>query len=50
MCLHAGAGVRLSERIGRIGFLARELLGELPGALEALDGACRTPEPARLSR
>lgn len=32
--LHARAGSRLSSRIGRLGFLARELLDELPGALE----------------
>jgi len=32
--LHARAGVRLSASVGPLGFLARELLGELPGALE----------------
>lgn len=30
---HARAGARLSRRIGAIGFLARELLEEIPGAL-----------------
>jgi hydroxyethylthiazole kinase-like uncharacterized protein yjeF len=30
---HGEAGERLSERIGRLGFLARELLDELPAAL-----------------
>jgi hydroxyethylthiazole kinase-like uncharacterized protein yjeF len=33
VALHARAGRRLSERIGPLGFLARELLDELPGAL-----------------
>ncbi|MDP3591538.1 NAD(P)H-hydrate dehydratase [Phenylobacterium sp.] len=32
--LHARAGARLSSSIGKLGFLARELLGQLPGALE----------------
>jgi hydroxyethylthiazole kinase-like uncharacterized protein yjeF len=33
--LHARAGDRLSERIGKVGFLARELCEELPRALAA---------------
>lgn len=33
--LHGEAGRRLAERIGRIGFLARELLDEVPGLMEA---------------
>jgi ADP-dependent NAD(P)H-hydrate dehydratase len=41
--LHSLAGARLSERIGRVGFLARELLDELAGALGGLEAACRTP-------
>lgn len=32
--LHGRAGVRLTESIGPLGFLARELLLEMPGALE----------------
>ncbi len=28
--VHGAAGGRLSERIGRVGFLARELLEEIP--------------------
>jgi len=32
--IHAAAGRRLAERIGATGFLARELLEELPGALD----------------
>ncbi len=32
--LHARAGARLASSVGPLGFLARELLGELPGALE----------------
>lgn len=31
--LHGRAGARLAERIGPLGFLARELPGEIPGAL-----------------
>jgi ADP-dependent NAD(P)H-hydrate dehydratase len=37
--LHGRAGERLSERIGRIGFLARELLDELPTVLTELSHA-----------
>jgi hydroxyethylthiazole kinase-like uncharacterized protein yjeF len=33
--LHGEAGRRLAKRIGRIGFLARELLDEVPGLMEA---------------
>lgn len=33
--LHGEAGRRLAHKIGRIGFLARELLDELPGLMEA---------------
>jgi hydroxyethylthiazole kinase-like uncharacterized protein yjeF len=33
VCAHAGAGARLSERIGAVGFLAREILAELPRVL-----------------
>jgi ADP-dependent NAD(P)H-hydrate dehydratase len=32
--LHAAGGTRLSERIGRIGYLARELLDEVPGLMD----------------
>lgn len=41
--LHARAGARLAQRVGRLGFLARELLDELPRALEEA-ATCR---PAR---
>ena len=34
--LHGVAGDRLAERVGRLGFLARELLDELPGVLSRL--------------
>ena len=33
--LHQQAGQRLSERVGPLGFLARELAGEIPGLLAA---------------
>jgi NAD(P)H-hydrate repair Nnr-like enzyme with NAD(P)H-hydrate dehydratase domain len=33
--LHGEAGRRLAKRIGRIGFLARELLDEVPGLMES---------------
>jgi hydroxyethylthiazole kinase-like uncharacterized protein yjeF len=35
--LHAAAGDRLAARIGKLGFLARELLDELPQILSELD-------------
>jgi len=35
--LHAEAGARLRRRLGRVGFLARELLDELAPTLDALD-------------
>jgi hydroxyethylthiazole kinase-like uncharacterized protein yjeF len=38
VCVHAQAGERLRRRIGRIGYLARELLDEVAPALEALGG------------
>jgi len=31
--LHGEAGRRLGDRIGRVGFLARELVDEVPGLL-----------------
>ena len=34
--LHATAGDRLAERVGRVGFLARELIDELPRVLAGL--------------
>jgi NAD(P)H-hydrate repair Nnr-like enzyme with NAD(P)H-hydrate dehydratase domain len=34
--LHAAAGDRLAARVGRLGFLARELLDELPLLLTEL--------------
>ena len=34
---HAAAGDRLAARIGRLGFLAREILDELPGILVELE-------------
>ena len=33
VCVHGAAGARLSERVGPVGFLARELLGEIPRVL-----------------
>lgn len=46
VALHAQAGRRLAARIAPLGFLARELLDELPGALAELDDAA-TCRPAR---
>jgi hydroxyethylthiazole kinase-like uncharacterized protein yjeF len=37
--VHGQAGVRLSRRIGRLGFLARELLDEIAPVLDALEPA-----------
>jgi ADP-dependent NAD(P)H-hydrate dehydratase len=36
--VHALAGERLSRRVGTLGFLARELLPEIPRLLDALGG------------
>jgi ADP-dependent NAD(P)H-hydrate dehydratase len=35
--IHAAAGDRLAARVGRLGFLAREILDELPGILVELE-------------
>jgi hydroxyethylthiazole kinase-like uncharacterized protein yjeF len=35
--LHATAGDRLADQLGRLGFLARELLHEIPGIMSELD-------------
>ncbi|HEY0079005.1 MAG TPA: NAD(P)H-hydrate dehydratase [Pyrinomonadaceae bacterium] len=37
--LHARAGDRLARRIGRLGFLARELLAEIPSLMSELGGS-----------
>jgi len=34
--LHGAAGARLSERVGQVGFLARELLAEIPPLMAQL--------------
>jgi hydroxyethylthiazole kinase-like uncharacterized protein yjeF len=44
--LHARAGARLAARIGELGFLARELLDELPAALAEAHQACRRARPS----
>jgi NAD(P)H-hydrate repair Nnr-like enzyme with NAD(P)H-hydrate dehydratase domain len=36
VALHARAGARLARRIGTLGFLAREIAGEIPALLDAL--------------
>lgn len=36
VALHGGAGNVLAKRMGRVGFLARELLDEVPGVMRAL--------------
>jgi NAD(P)H-hydrate repair Nnr-like enzyme with NAD(P)H-hydrate dehydratase domain len=36
--LHARAGDRLARRMGRLGFLARELLAEVPRVMTDLGG------------
>jgi ADP-dependent NAD(P)H-hydrate dehydratase len=41
VCLHGWAGARLTERVGPLGFLARDLLGQLPVGLDAPGGATR---------
>jgi NAD(P)H-hydrate repair Nnr-like enzyme with NAD(P)H-hydrate dehydratase domain len=37
VAVHAEAGLRLGRRIGRVGFLARELLDEIAPALHDLE-------------
>ena len=37
--LHGSAGDKLAKRMGRLGFLARELLAEVPSLMSRLDGA-----------
>ncbi|HSV84102.1 MAG TPA: NAD(P)H-hydrate dehydratase [Ramlibacter sp.] len=37
--LHARAGDRMAERTGRLGYLARELAGEVPALMDALAGS-----------
>jgi NAD(P)H-hydrate repair Nnr-like enzyme with NAD(P)H-hydrate dehydratase domain len=34
--LHAAAGDRLTARVGKLGFLARELLDEIPSVMAEL--------------
>lgn len=43
--LHALAGERLAARVGPLGFLARELLDEIPGLLAELERSGRRPRP-----
>lgn len=38
---HALAGERLARRVGRVGYLARELLDEIPAVLSEIEGARR---------
>ena len=38
LTLHGAAGDRVAARIGEVGFLARELLDELPRCLQQLSG------------
>jgi len=35
--LHARAGERLASRAGRVGYLARDIAGEVPGILTELE-------------
>lgn len=41
--LHAEAGARLTQRIGRVGFLARELSQEVPTIMDSLTNAEKAP-------
>lgn len=45
--LHGSAGEALAARVGTLGFLAREIAGELPGLLAALAPAEEEPGPTR---
>jgi ADP-dependent NAD(P)H-hydrate dehydratase len=44
--LHLAAGARLGERIGTVGYLARELLDEVPGVMERTMPAEETVAPS----
>jgi NAD(P)H-hydrate repair Nnr-like enzyme with NAD(P)H-hydrate dehydratase domain len=46
--LHAMAGARLARKLGPLGYLARELAGEIPALMKALRprGALRRRKPA----
>jgi NAD(P)H-hydrate repair Nnr-like enzyme with NAD(P)H-hydrate dehydratase domain len=39
VALHARAGERLARRLGTLGYLARELPGEVPQVMASLGGA-----------
>ncbi|MDB5378836.1 MAG: putative carbohydrate kinase, partial [Rubritepida sp.] len=39
--LHGEAGAKLARRVGRVGFLARELSGEIPHIMARFDGRGR---------
>jgi ADP-dependent NAD(P)H-hydrate dehydratase len=43
VALHARAGVRLAERLGTLGYLARELPDEIPSLLEHIAGGKSAP-------
>lgn len=43
--LHALAGARLARRLGPLGYLARELPGEIPALLKAVKGRVTRSEP-----
>ena len=43
--LHAQAGARLSRRFGAVGFLAREIAGEVPMLMQDLSGGNTEPHP-----
>jgi len=43
VALHARAGVRLAERLGTLGYLARELPEEIPALLEQAAGGKAAP-------
>lgn len=49
VALHARAGARLAERIGPLGFLARELPGEVPALLHEAQAAAQRSAPRRRS-
>lgn len=50
VALHALAGARLARRLGSVGFLARELPGEIPALLESLRNGLPVSSPSRPPR
>jgi hydroxyethylthiazole kinase-like uncharacterized protein yjeF len=47
IALHAHAGKKLAARVGRLGYLAREIAAEVPAIMQSLTHRSRRPRPMR---